>query len=404
MSPRRLQICGFAAGMLLAALAAAAVADVAVVVLRDGTRLRGEVSGEPNEIVVQNVAGEVRLAKRDVASVEWVDDAESLDADYARRQAILAQGDAAGTLALAEWAAGVGRRDWAREQCRRVLQIEAGHAAATALLQSLGEEATTPAGAAATQPNSSGPSVAAAQPELPAPKLLSELDIRRLKLYEYPVYDPPERLRIRISSKPAGFDVIAAARREAAAGDFDRSIRELLDSDKPHEQVAGIVAVSGAKYAEQIDISGDLPSFATFRKKILPLVRTGCATAGCHGGGNAVAFRLPSGGTGTDEYVYTTFLLLDATVTQNGPLINRDSPEESALVTYMLPRAESPHPHPPVASGRLTPRLRGPRDPNYQMILDWVNSLRTPHPDYQLDYLGSNAASQPAAPSPRGAP
>lgn len=404
MTSRGSQIYAFVAGAVLMIFAAAATeADVAVVVLRDGTRLRGDVRGEPNEIVVQNLAGEVRLAKRDVASVEWVDEAESLDVDYARRQAILAQDDTGGMLALAEWAAGLGRRDWAREQCRRVLQIDAGHAAATALLNSLGPEATTQVASAATQPGASEPA-AAGQPELPVPKLLSELDIRRLKLYEYPIYDPPERLRIRISSKPGEVDVLAAARREAAAGDFDRSIRDLLDSDKPHEQVAGIVAVSGAKYAEQIEISGDLPSFATFRKKILPLVRTGCATAGCHGGGNAVALRLPSSGTGTDEYVYTMFVLLDATVTQSGPLINRDSPEESTLVTFMLPRAENPRPHPPVASGRVTPRLKSTRDPNYQMILDWVSSLRTPHPDYQLEYLRSGAASQPAAPGPRGAP
>jgi hypothetical protein len=67
-------------------------------------------------------------------------------------------------------------------------------------------------------------------------------------------------------------------------------------------------------------------------------------------------------------------------------MINRALPEESVLLRHLLPAEEGREVHPPVKKGHLAPALRGTRDHRYQPLVDWISSLRSPHPDYELDY------------------
>ena len=112
----------------------------------------------------------------------------------------------------------------------------------------------------------------------------------------------------------------------------------------------------------------------------------GCVRSGCHGGQRAHTFRFPTGSQSSDEFLYTSFLILDQMKTSLGPMIDRASPEESALLRYMLPVEEGRQAHPPVKRRRVTPTLRGTRDPRYRAIVEWIGSLRSPHPDYELEY------------------
>ena len=81
-------------------------------------------------------------------------------------------------------------------------------------------------------------------------------------------------------------------------------------------------------------------------------------------------------------------------------MIDRALPEDSALIRYMLPAEEGQPSHPPVERGRVMPVLRSTRDPRYQMLVEWISSLRSPHPDYQLEYVFPEwlkGSSQPPA-------
>ncbi len=105
-----------------------------------------------------------------------------------------------------------------------------------------------------------------------------------------------------------------------------------------------------------------------------------------HGGQGAPDFRFPTGSQTGDEFVYTSFALLDRMETPAGPMIDRALPEESALIRYMLPAEKGEELHPPVERGRVAPVLRSTRDARYQTLVEWVDLLRSPHPDYELEY------------------
>lgn len=377
----------FAAVLLvLGAAVCLSVAELATVILKDGTRLRGDLTTTDGEVVIRNLAGEVRFAKGDVAEVEWANAPASLDEQYLRRVRLITPDDLDGHFVIAEWARDRERFDLVSRQCTYILGLRPDHANARLLLEF--------ARAKLAEQANGGPQVGPARDErvrpggrLAEPEKLSDLDVTRLRMYEFPDRNAPRNLRVRFLGQRGKPDVAELVKRElAAANKLDGATREVLERGKPAEQLAAVVAATGVAHAARVEISGDPPVFATFRRKVLPLVQRGCAGSGCHGGDDAAVFRLPNGSS--DEHIYTAFLVLDQIPTRFGPLINREAPQRSALLSFMLPRTATDQPHPPTPGERFSPRFRGERDANYVAIHEWIDSLRSPHPVYELDYAG----------------
>lgn len=223
---------------------------------------------------------------------------------------------------------------------------------------------------------------------VPAPPLLSNRDIQRLKLYEFPMADPPERQRIKFLRKsgvPTLDNVVLgelAKNRDVEDGVLARYRRSTVG-----EKVQLILEYTGMKHADRIEIRGDTEVFTTFRRKVMPVVLKGCARSGCHGSGRAAVFRFPNGSRQTEAFAYTSFLLLDRMNTEFGPLIDRENPDNSVLTSFLLPQEENDRPHPEVGKGRrFLPELRSVRDRKNQEIVNWIASLHVPHPDYDLHY------------------
>ena len=84
--------------------------------------------------------------------------------------------------------------------------------------------------------------------------------------------------------------------------------------------------------------------------------------------------------------------------TAAGPMIDRALPEDSALIRYLLPAEEGQPSHPPVEQGRVMPVLRSTRDPRYQTLVQWISSLRSPHPDYEMEYVFPEWLQRPSQP------
>ena len=266
-----------------------------------------------------------------------------------------------------------------------------------------------PVGPAATQPMTQpappeAPEADAEfEDELPAPPLLSPLDIQRLKFQELRLDGPAEQVRVkypvRQDRQRLAEDVLTQA---AAREDFDASWREILLRGRPEEQLQLIIALTGTKHADRIEISGDPEIFSTFRQRVLPLVTRGCARSGCHGGPKSQVFRLPTGSQRKEAVAYTAFAMLESMQTQFGPLVNRDDPEASVLLSFMLPSKGNPRPHPDISGKRrVTPVLRNQRLPLYDVLVEWIDALRTPHDDYGLDYaFPAVPAAEPAPAEP----
>ena len=257
-----------------------------------------------------------------------------------------------------------------RADVERIVPVEAPASQAT----------TAPVAESATQP--------AAAVELPPAPPLSDEDIQRLKIAELRLDGALENVRVRFVRKGKQRDLPADVLDELRPRpDFRPDWEETLLHGQPSEKLRLIVRTTGAEHVGRIVIENDPEVFATFRRRVLPLVERSCVRSGCHGGHTARVFRFPGGSPTSDTYAYTSFVLLDQMETEDGPLLNRDNPEASRLLDYMLPQKADERGHPPVSRGPPFQAVIRDRDDRlYTTVLNWINALRMPHPDYGLAY------------------
>jgi len=270
-----------------------------------------------------------------------------------------------------------------------------------------------PVGSAGTRPATQpvGPPSDEPRPELPPVPLLSNADVQRLKLHELRLDGPPEQLQVRFLRKGKQRDLaVEVLERLRQAGQLRPAWEEILARGQPYEKLQLIVRCTGDEYADRIVIEGDPAVFRTFRRDVLPLLTRGCARSGCHGGTGARVFRLPSA-SARDNAVYTAFVLLDQMETEHGPLLDRNSPEDSVLLSFLLSRKATERGHPPVAHGPpFKAVIPNRNDRRYEAVRAWIASLAVPHPDYGLEYHNpyagrsgrppqSQPATQPASPA-----
>ena len=88
-----------------------------------------------------------------------------------------------------------------------------------------------------------------------------------------------------------------------------------------------------------------------------------------------------------EQAVYTNFLMLNDLTVGSHRVIDRGKPDESLLLTYLLPRSE------------VAPELRHPGDveykpiyrarthPRYRLIKKWIESLKHPAEDYGVHII-----------------
>jgi len=118
------------------------------------------------------------------------------------------------------------------------------------------------------------------------------------------------------------------------------------------------------------------------------IVTSGCAANGCHGGPTAKGGSFYLFTTGDPvKTTYTNFLTLQ-TFHQNvdkiqQPLVNREFPEKSLLLQYMLPRNVAETPHPDVQN--FKPVVKTKNDVRFQTTVEWIRMLSSVVPDYGID-------------------
>jgi hypothetical protein len=322
-----------AAALCVAQLPAAHLADV---YLKSGIKLRGEVTTTDDAVIVKNAAGQMRLPRGDV---------------------------------------------------ERIVPVDAASRPAT----------SQPAAPTSAASHPTPPSPPTARPELaPAPPLPDE-DIQRLKIAELRLAGRAESVRVRFLRKGKQRDLPAQVLEELQERpDHRPEWEEVLARGQPQEKLQLIARETDAEHVDRIVIENDPEVFATFRRRVLPLVDRSCARSGCHGGHTARVFRFPAGSPSSDTYVYTTFVLLDQMETKHGPLLDRENPEGSLLLYYLLPPKADEKGHPPVGRGpTFLAVIRDRDDRSYGVVLDWIHMLRVPHPAYGLTHENPYAG-QPA--------
>jgi len=325
------------ATLALAAGSRPVAAELADVYLRSGLRLRADVTVAQDAVILRNAAGEVRIPRMEVERLVWVP------------------------------------------------------------AEAASQPASEPASTATTAPVEVEPAPEGAVPgplgrptggELPPAPPISKRDIQRLKLHELRRDDPPELVRVQFDRRGRQPDLAVEILEELRKRtDFEPRWEQVLTRGQPHEKLQMIVRLTGTRYADRIEILSDPEVFLIYRQRVLPLINNSCARSGCHAGTTARAFRLPIGSKTGDAYAYTTFAVLDAMQGSQGLLIDREHPDDSLLLCYMLPPERNPRAHPPVGRGpSFKAVIWGREDPQYEIVLDWIRRLARPHPEYELEY------------------
>ncbi len=162
-----------------------------------------------------------------------------------------------------------------------------------------------------------------------------------------------------------------------------------------------IARYKGEKYADRVEIRSDPEVFVEFRKRIMPVVLRTCATTACHATSNedAAGFALYKDPKKSAPTTYANFLVLNELAVDGARMIDRGNPDQSLLLTYLLPplnvKPEQRHP----GDVEYKPVFTSEKNPRFRRIRDWIGSLNHPAVDYQVRILPDRTpASQPAEP------
>ena len=369
------------------ACVAAVSAEVVIVHLASGGTLRGDLAKLGEDYSLRTDDGVLTLKSSEVSRIEPLP-APDLKKEYEQRRSAVAADDIEGHVDILVWLIESQAWSLANEQCELILRRRPSQRLANRwhdpIRAKLGLNSQAEEAAQLKEQEE------AENGGAPAPELMSRIDVNRIRLLELTspqsVANPP-RMRVRDTKR---WDAINAQVAAAIAKDDDdqgSKTKAYLNASNA-EQLFVLSKLTGAQFAEDIDVVGDPEPLREFRQRILPLVRETCGRSGCHAAsGHAEGFRLPrTAGTG-DRGVYAAFYQLDSMQTPTGPLINRDTPQRSMLIQYMLPREIAMMPHPELPEGEhISAPFNKPTDPYYEMLIAWIQSLKDPRPDYDLEY------------------
>ena len=235
---------------------------------------------------------------------------------------------------------------------------------------------TTPA-TPTTKPSATSPETQPAGPtsrtsERPTRMVTAE-EINRIRQLEWSQKDP-----INLSIDRDVVEKYLSNNQNVTRQDFAR---------EPKEQQAIDIMNNRPDLDSGIHMRADPKPVADFHQKIQRILQQGCAVAGCHGGTNAKGgnFYLYTGDT-LPVYM-TNYLTLQTFAPKvkdvQMPLIDRQNPENSLLLQYMLPPdvAVTPHPAAPPYKGAV----KTSKDPRYQAVYGWLTELNPLQPNYEID-------------------
>ncbi len=163
-----------------------------------------------------------------------------------------------------------------------------------------------------------------------------------------------------------------------------REFHKLTAPQKLHQ----IAIYKGAKYADRVRIMSDPEVFVAFRQNVMPTAVRSCGTPGCHlyDPQRPRPFQLFSDPTKTEATTYANFIMLCEMEVNGQRLIDRAKPDESLLLTYLLPvkDVEPALRHAATPGPKTIYRTR--KAMGYRQIQKWISSLKHPAEDYGVRF------------------
>lgn len=400
--------------MVLAALAmllgpiAAAQAKKAVVTMRDGRVIEGEVVRETPESLTLDIQGiETTLPRKDITKTQFK---LSLADEYKQKKAKIKPEQVGDWYGLARWLYNQDNAEadnLARQELAALLKVHTDYQAAKILLQVVEQriaDRSKPIDGT-TDPNNDTTTTGTGTPTPKpgdGPQPMTKLQTQLLKVYEVdlgtkPSVVVPTSVVDQFFQSYRDSDTLKAFQGVAGKQRFKRL--------EGYEQLRYIFQERARELYGQVLVRDEPTSLRTFRTKINPVYLTRYCGA-CHGKAETKKFYLFTNQPSSEQTAYSNWLILNRYKPGAGPFIDYAQPGASVLVQYGLPGREARTPHPEVPGRR--PYFTGLKDRRIQMLTDWItNDLkRVTPPNYPIEYAiptRGPKAPKPEAPAPEPA-
>jgi hypothetical protein len=356
-----------------------------VVTTIDGRNFEGEITERGGEVVIRVKGIESTLNRDDIAAIVYGTFVERFE----KALAALKPDDVAGRVALGRDALGRGAYDQANKAAGAALDIDPLDRPARDLMSAIEQQQR--AASAAVTPKTPATPEAETPREKPA-DLISEELINTIRQSELRAED--SRVRIRFANN---------VRKRYVDSQANLTYGEFIKQSET-EQALEMLRNGKKELVPDIIVATDPPMLLEYNRRVQTVVLQGCATSQCHGGGSKGSMPLVSPARSTEESMinFHTLVTYQASVGEktdtggifSGPaarkLIDRESPDRSLLLEFGLPKNRTQSPHPEVKG--YNGIFRDSNDPQYKLILNWINELKKPSPNYEM----SKPSTQPA--------
>jgi hypothetical protein len=381
------RLVGFVAAVGLSA--SVLLAKPGVITTKDGRTFEGDVDEHDAETVIVTIhGGQTKFARADVTKIEYHDSA--LD-QFNARLAKLEAKDVQGRIDLARWAFDQQQYDLSRQALEQAVAIDPKNKEAQDLLDTVRSQIRLER-VKATQPatptvGTNAREMAKASPQSDR-KLLTANEINKIRQEELRATDTGVRFQFNNDVKKR---YVTLANMEY--GDFNAM--------RPLDQALAILDYnypSGVHLADDVKVLSDPASIRDYRNILQPLLLSGCATSGCHGGPSGGRFILYIPNDNAEAVTYTNFYILQQYKQKIGEpvpnsifdatehrMVDRGHGSLSLLVQYGLPFDLAEFDHPDVRGYR--PMFRSLNDQDLKRFITWMDeTLRPIQPDYGISY------------------
>jgi len=214
------------------------------------------------------------------------------------------------------------------------------------------------------------------------PEEVNRIRFMELRAMRMDTADRPDAVRVEISRETHIDFLLDMEGHPLFRGERTRrAFNRLTPAQKLHQ----IAYHQREKYADRVKILTDPEIFVQWKTEIMPVVLRSCATSGCHAPASnpeQVYFRLFKDPKRLPETTYANFIILNDIERDPHRMIDRGAPEQSLLLTYMLPkkevRPELRHP----GDVAYRPVFRSRKNPRFRRFARWIGSLKIPQSDY----------------------
>ncbi len=360
-------------------------AKKAIITMRDGRVIEGDVVRETPDAITLDIQGiETTLPRKDITNLEFT---KSLLDEYKERKAGIKPDQKGDWYALARWLYDQNSAEadqLAQTELKALLAQHPNYQAAQILLtvvekRQAERNQTVRPGPVAPPPPGPPPSDVPTDDE---PLMLTKPQAQLLKVYEVDLSTKP---RV-IVPQPVADRFYETYRNQPVLESFQGATgkRRFLRLEG-YEQLSHIFQARARDLYDQVIVRDEPNSLKTFRSKINPLYLARYCGA-CHGKPDSEKFYVFTERSSSESAAYSNFLILNRATATGENLIDYTQPRRSLLVQYGLPSHEATTPHPEVPGRR--PYYTGLKDKRIEMITNWIqNDLNRVTPlSYPIEY------------------